>query len=232
MYPIASEEAYEDGQIIFREGTSGNWVYVILRGNVEISKTIAGTVHPIAVLKPGEVFGEIGYLGGVKRTATARAIGDTSLGIIDRNFLDSEFNLLSSSFRAILVSVVHRFQDLMERGGEFSRGHQARFQKSVSVTFKDRQSFVRAFKGNGGKRGLFIRTDRPLKEGEQFLLKMQLPDFSKPLSAKCEVVWARRQKEAQNRLPGMGVRFCQLPEAHKVLLDRYLQSLIGEAKDE
>jgi hypothetical protein len=40
MYPVASEEQYADGQIIFREGSWGDWVYVIKHGSVEISKTI------------------------------------------------------------------------------------------------------------------------------------------------------------------------------------------------
>ena len=31
MYPVATKETYKDGQIIFREGTYGDWVYVVLR---------------------------------------------------------------------------------------------------------------------------------------------------------------------------------------------------------
>ncbi|MBW2076126.1 MAG: cyclic nucleotide-binding domain-containing protein, partial [Deltaproteobacteria bacterium] len=108
MYPIASEEAYKDGQVIFKEGTSGDWVYVILQGSVEISRTIGENKYTITILEPGEVFGELGYLGDIKRTATARALGETTLGIIDRGFLDREFNLLSSSFRSIIVAVVNR----------------------------------------------------------------------------------------------------------------------------
>jgi len=40
MYHIASEETYKDGQVILEEGSSGDWVYVVLSGSVEISKTI------------------------------------------------------------------------------------------------------------------------------------------------------------------------------------------------
>lgn len=230
MYPIASEEIYKDGQVIFREGTSGDWVYVILDGNVEISRTIGESKYTITVLEPGEVFGELGYLGDIKRTATARALGETTLGIIDRGFLDKEFNLLSSSFRAILVAMVNRFRSLTERTCEFSSRKEERTQKSLSVAFKDRQSFVRAFTSNISNEGLFIRTDSPLKEGEQFSLKLQLPDFSEPIRAKCEVVWARKQQQTEKRPPGMGVKFCGLAEAHKRLLNQYLQSLIANTK--
>ena len=230
MYPIASEETYKDGQVIFREGTSGDWVYVILNGNVEISRTIGESKYIITVLEPDEVFGELGYLGDIKRTATACAIGETTLGIIDRGFLDKEFNLLSSSFRAILVAVVNRFRILTKRTCEFSSRKEDRTHKSLSVTFKDRKSFVRAFTSNISNDGLFIRTDRPLKEGEQFSLKLQLPDFSQPIRTQCEVVWAREQQEAENRPPGMGVKFYKLADEHKRLLNQYLQSLIANSK--
>ncbi|MBW1690184.1 MAG: TIGR02266 family protein [Deltaproteobacteria bacterium] len=230
MYPIASEEAYKDGQVIFKEGTSGDWVYVILQGSVEISRTIGENKYTITILEPGEVFGELGYLGDIKRTATARALGETTLGIIDRGFLDREFNLLSSSFRSIIVAVVNRFRNLTERTCEISSRKVDRTLKSLSVTFNDRQSFVRSFTGNISKEGLFIRTDNPLKEGERFSLKLQLPDFSEPIKATCEVAWARAQQEAENRPPGMGVKFCELSESHKRLLNQYIQSLIANAK--
>ena len=42
MFNIASEETYQDGQVIIKEGTTGDWVYVVLSGSVEISKTVEG----------------------------------------------------------------------------------------------------------------------------------------------------------------------------------------------
>lgn len=227
MYTIASEETYKDGQVIFQEGASGDWVYVILSGSVEISKTIEGSKFLITVLEPGEVFGELGYLGDIKRTATARAIGETSLGVIDRGFLDREFNLLSGSFRAILVAVVKRFRNMIERTCAFSTREEERVQKSLSVAFKDRQSFIKAFTGNISKGGLFIRTEQPLKKGEQFLLKLQLPDLSETIKVKCEVMWAREQSETEKRPPGMGVKFYEMTKGDNQLLNQYFRSLIA-----
>ena len=74
MHSLASEENFNDGQIIFEEGSYGNWVYVILSGGVEIFRVIKGQKVTIARLKPGEMFGELGFLGGIKRTASAAAI--------------------------------------------------------------------------------------------------------------------------------------------------------------
>ncbi len=222
-YPIASEETYEDGQIIFREGSSGNWVYVVLNGSVEISKTIGGSKYIISVLQPGEVFGELGYFGAIKRTATAQAISETTVGVVDRSFLDQEFNKLSGFFRAILVAEVKRFSNLIARTCEFTDRKGARTQRALSLTFKNRQSFVNAYTGNISKGGLFIGTQHVLKEGERFTLKLQLPGLSAPIEAHCEVVWTREQRETETRPPGMGVKFCEMTERDRQILTQYLQ---------
>ena len=73
MFNIVSEETYGDDQIIFKEGSSGDWVYVILSGSVEVSKTIGGKKFIMGLLRPDEVFGELAFFGRIKRTATARA---------------------------------------------------------------------------------------------------------------------------------------------------------------
>ena len=74
----------------------------------------------MSILKPGEVFGELALIGAVRRTATTRAIGKTTVGIIDRAFLDREFNKLSTDFRAVLVAMVERFIKTMDRSRDFN----------------------------------------------------------------------------------------------------------------
>ena len=232
MYHIASEEIYKDGQVILEEGSSGDWVYIVLSGSVEISKTIEGRKFIITALEPGEVFGELGYLGAMKRTATARGIGETTVGVIDRSFLDQEFNKLSGPFRSILVAVVKRFRNLIDRACEFSSRKEARVQKTLSLTFKDRKSFVKAYTDNISKGGLFIMTERPLKQGEQFLLKLQVPYLPEPIKLNCEVSWVREQTDTEKRPPGMGVKFCKMTEKDNQVLNQYFQTLIqGQEKD-
>jgi uncharacterized protein (TIGR02266 family) len=232
MYQIASEETYTDGQVILEEGSSGDWVYVILSGSLEISKTIGGRKFIITALEPGEVFGELGYLGAMKRTATARAIGETTVGVIDRTFLDQEFNKLSGPFRSILVAVVKRFRNLIDRACEFSSRKQTRVQKTLTLMFKDRKSFVKAYTDNISKGGLFIMTERPLKQGEQFLLKLQVPDLPEPIKLNCEVSWVREQTDTEKRPPGMGIKFSKMTKKDNQVLNQYFQTLIkGQEKD-
>jgi CRP-like cAMP-binding protein len=110
MLQVASYETFQDGQIIFKEGDNGDWVYVIDSGSVELSKTIGGNKIVIEVLQEEEVFGEMAFIANIPRTATAAAIGKTTIGILDRTFLDEELNKLSGSFQAILRSLVLRLK--------------------------------------------------------------------------------------------------------------------------
>ena len=137
FYNIALEQSFNDGEIIFEEGSSGDWVYVVVSGAVEVSKTIKGTKYVLSILEPGEVFGEIALIGAIKRTATIRAIGETTVGIVDRSFLFSEFNKLSSGYRAILVTLTQRFIKVMDRAREIFARREARIKKKLSLKFKN-----------------------------------------------------------------------------------------------
>lgn len=108
MLPVTSHETYESGQVIYEEGSHGDWLCIIESGQVELTKNIMGTPVLIETLKEGEVFGELAFLAGIPRTATAAAKGQTTIGIIDRAFLDEEYNKSSQYFRQIIKSVALR----------------------------------------------------------------------------------------------------------------------------
>ena len=225
IYNIASEENYDDGQTIFKEGSPGDWVYVILSGSVEISKNVGGKKFIIEILQPGEVFGELGFIGGVKRVAEAKAIGKTTVGVIDREFLEREYNQLSGQFRHILEVVTLRFKKMLDRTCESKNRCEPRAQKVLAVEFKDRQSFFRAYTGNVSTSGLFIRTEKPLDKGQGFILKLKLPDISEPLQIKSEVIWSRKEANEQGQPPGMGVKFTAISKKDNQLLKEFLTTI-------
>ncbi|MBW1805961.1 MAG: cyclic nucleotide-binding domain-containing protein [Deltaproteobacteria bacterium] len=72
-------------EIICEQGSIGSEMYLIKEGEVKVY--INGS--PMAVLGPGEIFGEISLFYNVKRTATIKAGKDkTTLGILTRNGLE------------------------------------------------------------------------------------------------------------------------------------------------
>jgi uncharacterized protein (TIGR02266 family) len=225
-YNIADEESYHDGQIIFKEGSSGDWIYVIISGAVEISKKVQGQKHIIAILKENEVFGELGFVGLTKRTATARAIGQTTVGIIDREFLEKEYNQLSGQFRSIVEVITLRFKEMLDKSCAATRRTAPRIERALSLVFKDREAFFRAYTGNVSAGGLFINTENPLIIGDQLSIKLQLPGLSGPLQIKCQVAWTRTKQQSQPGRPsGMGVKFTQISNRDYRVLKQYLSSI-------
>ena len=70
---------YRDGDIVFREGDQPRYMYVVLKGAVQI------TSHgkPIERVEEGNALGVLSLLDGNPRTATASALEDTELAILD-----------------------------------------------------------------------------------------------------------------------------------------------------
>jgi CRP/FNR family transcriptional regulator/CRP/FNR family cyclic AMP-dependent transcriptional regulator len=72
--------AYRRGEIIFFRGDPGETLYVVQEGRVKISLPgLEGTDITLAVLGPGDFFGEMALLDGLPRSATATAIAPSRL---------------------------------------------------------------------------------------------------------------------------------------------------------
>lgn len=82
---LAFQKTFKPGEVIFEEGRTGNGLYVILSGRVEVVKS-EGSDRPqvLATLGPGEPFGELALLGEWKRTATVHSIDETTCLGMDR----------------------------------------------------------------------------------------------------------------------------------------------------
>jgi CRP-like cAMP-binding protein len=82
------EATYRAGEVIFVEGDYSTDAYIVRRGRVEVYVT-RGADRPLAVLHEGAVFGELSLLTDQVRTASARALDETSLVVISQDgFLD------------------------------------------------------------------------------------------------------------------------------------------------
>jgi CRP-like cAMP-binding protein len=110
MFQIAVYETYEDGQVIFEEGSHGDCIYVIQTGEVEISKKTGRARLVIGVLKAGDIFGEMAYMDKEPRSATVTAKGEVVVGIVDRECFKKEYNKLSVDFQNVLRTVALRIR--------------------------------------------------------------------------------------------------------------------------
>ena len=68
------------GQALFNEGDRGDQLYVVLEGKMKLGRTSPdGRENLLAVMGPGEMFGELSLFDPGPRTASAVAITDSTL---------------------------------------------------------------------------------------------------------------------------------------------------------
>jgi CRP-like cAMP-binding protein len=80
LYSQMAEVALARGESLFDEGQPGDRLYVVLTGKVKLGRTAAdGRENLLAVMGPGEMFGELSLFDPGPRTATATAVTDTTL---------------------------------------------------------------------------------------------------------------------------------------------------------
>ena len=86
---IAREESFKTGSLLFKEGETGDSLYLILEGKVRISREVSGMgEEALAVLSEGAAFGEMALIDAVPRSADARVHETCRLMIISKDALE------------------------------------------------------------------------------------------------------------------------------------------------
>ena len=100
---LCREQRWESGEFIFREGEAGNRLYLIVEGEVRISRVVPGSgEEALAVLKPGALFGEMAVFDRSERSTDAIANNSVKCLTISR----SDFELLLDFNRDIAYKVL------------------------------------------------------------------------------------------------------------------------------
>ena len=87
---IAGTETAAQKTVLFKEGDPGDRCFVILKGEVRISKFIPNIgEEALAILKPGDYFGEMALIDNFPRSAHAIANADVELLAITKADLDT-----------------------------------------------------------------------------------------------------------------------------------------------
>jgi CRP-like cAMP-binding protein len=89
LLPDLHRRSFEAGTHVFREGDTGEHLYLILNGEVKIARSGPGGAEVVfAVLLPGDMFGELALLEeGAVRTADAVAVQPTECLTLERRAL-------------------------------------------------------------------------------------------------------------------------------------------------
>jgi CRP-like cAMP-binding protein len=97
-----------DGQVLTREGAPGSEFFVIISGSVRVDR--AGAT--LREMGPGEFLGEIALVDDGPRTATATAVGPTTLLVLTRPGFRSLMEKHEPIEHAVLHALAERVRHL------------------------------------------------------------------------------------------------------------------------
>jgi signal transduction histidine kinase len=112
---LAEERVYPEGAVIFEEGASGDGLYVVEEGTVEIAASLeGGSLRPLTQLGPGEPFGEMAFIETKPRSARARAVHPCRLWFLPSQGLRTVLDTHPSLASAFLKQISHRLRDFTQ----------------------------------------------------------------------------------------------------------------------
>ena len=82
--PDDLKRIYNKDALLFVEGEPGDEMFIIQKGSIKITKITSDNEVLLAVLKAGDIFGEMALLEGKPRAATAMAYDDCEVMVINR----------------------------------------------------------------------------------------------------------------------------------------------------
>ncbi|MBF0431151.1 MAG: protein kinase [Fibrobacteria bacterium] len=112
--------SYKAGEVIFREGDVGDFAFIIESGRVEILKLHEGKHKALAILEKNQIVGELAIFSQCSRTASARALEETTIRILGRAEVEKELDKISPWVGRMISTLSSRFiglnQQLLDNG--------------------------------------------------------------------------------------------------------------------
>jgi len=123
LFSLADTKTLQKNEALFLEGDTDQALYVVLEGEIRVVKYVHGQkIETVSTLRAGSWAGEIGFIGGMPRPASAFANKPTKVLKIDRpaaSALDEETQLFLYKRLNFLTSMI--IGDLDAREKELNR---------------------------------------------------------------------------------------------------------------
>ena len=112
------------GLHLFRENDRSRELYLIQSGTVRVYRTAGGREIELATLEKGSVLGEMALIDGKPRSASARAVDDCSVIIIDAETFHEKIRGVPPWFMSIIRMTSHKIRQANRRLQNISGEHQ------------------------------------------------------------------------------------------------------------
>lgn len=117
----ASRRRYRRGDIIFQKDDPGHSLFILARGSVRIYlPSTLGTDLTLAVLGAGQFFGDLSLLDGRPRSASAAALADTNVVILERTDFVALVRSRPEAAMSVLAVVARRLRETDEMASDLA----------------------------------------------------------------------------------------------------------------
>lgn len=104
----------QPGEDVIVEGTQGDTLYVIDKGEFDCSKVIGGELKYLKTYNPGEFFGELALMYNAPRAASIRSKGEGRLFGLDRATFNNIVQEAASKKRRYYLNILSKVEILAE----------------------------------------------------------------------------------------------------------------------
>lgn len=118
LLKLAVSESFADGEIVFKEKSRGDEMYIILTGTVRISKYLGAKKEEVlAKLSSGACFGEMGVIDQSPRSASATIEGGAAVLLVINGSQLSEKNILLAYklYKSFSIMLAQRLRETNEK---------------------------------------------------------------------------------------------------------------------
>jgi CRP-like cAMP-binding protein len=106
-----SEDRLRRGDVLFREGDEGDRLYIVTDGKIKLGRTSAdGRENLLAILGPGQMFGELSLFDPGPRSATVTAVTDCTMRSLSHEELGRWLNGRPEVARGLLTQLAGRLR--------------------------------------------------------------------------------------------------------------------------
>jgi len=109
------------GDVIFREGNFSDTAYIIESGLFEVTKkTEDGGYKRISTLQKNDIFGEMGIIDGLPRSATVTALEDGRVTVVTKEDFETLARRNPNALMPILKILSMRLRKALKREAKWS----------------------------------------------------------------------------------------------------------------
>lgn len=108
QYKEPPTRRYSKGQKIFVEGDEAREAFILRRGSVEVSIGKGSARKVLDIITANQMFGEMGLIGNMPRTATIRCLEETEVTVVERELIEVKIREMDPYIRYLMQSLIDR----------------------------------------------------------------------------------------------------------------------------